>query len=67
VACGIVIQRGLSRRFRWVTAILVGFDIDANSGVATGVLIGSQPRVPKNTSPPTTTPSNLTSNCASRF
>jgi hypothetical protein len=24
-----------------VTAILVGFDIDANSGVATGVLIGS--------------------------
>jgi hypothetical protein len=24
-----------------VTAILVGFDIDANSGVATGVLVGS--------------------------
>ena len=24
-----------------VTAILVGFDIDANSGIATGVLVGS--------------------------
>jgi hypothetical protein len=36
-----------------VTAILVGFDIDANSGVATGA--------------PTAAPSNVASNCASRY